>query len=857
MFRIPELLAPAGGMEQLRAAVENGADAVYMGGKLFNARINATNFSDAEMQEAIEYARLRGVRLYVTMNTLIKDSELSDALRYAAFLYEAGADALIIQDLGFAKLVREQIPDFELHLSTQGTVYNFEGVRMAKALGFSRVVLARELTLDEIREITKENLLEIEVFAHGALCICYSGQCQMSREIGGRSGNRGECAQPCRLPYSICRENEAGQMQEVSGQTFALSPKDLCTVEQLGRLAEAGVSSLKIEGRMKTPEYVAVVTGIYRKYLDLYAKHGRYQVEPSDLRDLAQIFSRGGFTEGYLSGNPGKNLMSGDLSKHQGIYIGKVVIGKVVGCSGPGRTSGRANTDKTGNGCASSSHSSLLSVLPSQATASPPARIACRCPFCQSKRAWGKKASLGQKGNRQRGLVTIHLAERLSVGDGVEIRNQELPGNLVTFMKKKGKKADSAEKGELVTVGYIDGTISPGDKVYKITDRELMRRAKASYEGKSGSAEKAMRKTDVSFAFSAGLDRPVTLRAADGEGRSVTKELAGGAEKSLTRATAAETVAAQLSKTGGTPFRVAECTVELEEGIAIPLSKINELRRAALEELEALRRQSGRKRVDLSWSLSEVNGKAAAAVKKGGPAADGAAVDQISVGPDERDEIFLYLYRVEKEERFDPAFSRIYVPYDAVLKGFCQDDDRIVPVIPNIAKGWHEYNIRKNFDKIVAASAKKGIAVGNPGWIEPFVRSGVNVFGDYGLNLYNSMDFLLARGLGIREAVISHEADPEDILGMDFHGIIPEAAAGGRIPVMTSAHCLLGDLNFCARKDNREKYFLKDRKGQFYPILTDPADCGSVILNDKDTNLLMKKEDLKKAGVKRFRIYAG
>ena len=201
MFRIPELLAPAGGMAQLRAAVENGADAVYMGGKLFNARINAANFTDDEMKEAIAYARLKGVRLYVTMNTLIKDSELAAALDYAAFLYDEGADALIIQDLGFAELVKRYIPDLPLHLSTQGTVYNIEGARAAKRLGFSRVIVAREMTLEEIREIagrdrSEEELPEIEVFVHGALCICYSGQCQMSREIGGRSGKRGECAQP-------------------------------------------------------------------------------------------------------------------------------------------------------------------------------------------------------------------------------------------------------------------------------------------------------------------------------------------------------------------------------------------------------------------------------------------------------------------------------------------------------------------------------------------------------------------------------------------------------------------------------------------------------------------------------------
>ncbi len=781
MFRIPELLAPAGGMEQLKAAVENGADAVYMGGKRFNARINADNFDTEEMKEAIDYAHLRGVRLYVTMNTLLKDGELSEALEYAAALYSAGADALILQDLGFAALVREHIPGFQLHLSTQGTVYNAEGVKKAGALGFSRVVLARELTLAEIKEITEANSLDVEVFVHGALCICYSGQCQMSREIGGRSGNRGVCAQPCRLPYSIYKGDK-----EVSGSVFALSPKDLCTLEQLGRLSEAGVASLKIEGRMKSPEYVAVVTGIYRKYLDLYAKDGHYQVEAADLKDLSQIFNRGGFTEGYLHGNPKKNLMSGDLSKHQGIYIGKVV--------NAGSTS--------------------------------------------------KKAVYGKTGNRQSGLVNILLSDHLAIGDGIEIRNRELSGNVVTYLKCRDKKVERAVKGELVTVGDIDGSITPGDPVYKITDKALMQRGRASYEGKSGTAEKALRKMGVSFHFSAGLDRPILLKATDEEGNWVKKELTEGVEKALTKAITDEIVIAQLSKTGGTTFRVTACTTELEEGISIPLSKINELRRAALEELEDLRRKGRRNPVTIRWRLPEIDRKV------GSIATSKSAVESAA-----EEETFLYFYQVNGKENIDSSIRRIYVPYDAILNGLYREDDRVVPVIPNITKGWHDQNIRKNFDKIVATSSKKGIAIGNLGWIEPFVEAGLPVIGDYGLNLFNSMDFLLAGKLGIKEAIISHEVDPEEILVMNFHGVIPEVVLKGKIPLMTSEYSPVGDLNLCAHNEEQERFSLKDRKGQFYPILTNHSDCGSVILSHKETNLLMWKDDFKKSGIKRFRFY--
>lgn len=322
-----ELLVPAGGSAQLVAAVENGADAVYLGGKAFNARIHAGNFDDEEMQEAVDFAHKRGVKIYVTMNTLIADAEMQEALDYAAFLYEIGVDALIVQDLGLTMLLSQQLPDFELHLSTQGSVYDLRGAAAAGRLGCSRVVLARELSFDEIKEICAETDLEIEVFVHGALCICYSGQCQMSRYFGGRSGNRGQCAQPCRLPYRTF--DEKGRLV----QTFAhpLSPKDLCLIDHIGDLADAGVSSLKIEGRMKSPEYVAVVTAIYRKYLDLYERQGHYTVDPADREALEQIFNRGGFTEGYFDTDPGEGLMAGSIPKHRGIPIGKVVKGVAGG----------------------------------------------------------------------------------------------------------------------------------------------------------------------------------------------------------------------------------------------------------------------------------------------------------------------------------------------------------------------------------------------------------------------------------------------------------------------------------------------------------------------------------------------
>ena len=319
---LPELLAPAGGRPHLTAAVNSGADAVYIGGTLFNARIFADNFREDELPAAIDYAHSHNVKVYVTLNTLIKDNELVRAFEYANSLYEMGADAILVQDMGLARLIHKYLPDFPMHLSTQGTLYNKQAVSLAKQLGFSRLVLARETSLDEMREISAECAklggVDTEVFVHGALCMCYSGQCQMSRVLGGgsgRTGNRGTCAQPCRQMYTDDR-GEKG---------YFLSPKDICTIDSIPELVRSGVTSLKIEGRSKTPEYVATVTGVYRKYLDLYAQGKFDGVDEADMDDLRQAFNRGGFSKGYLLGNPGDDLLSGTSPKNQGVYSGRVV----------------------------------------------------------------------------------------------------------------------------------------------------------------------------------------------------------------------------------------------------------------------------------------------------------------------------------------------------------------------------------------------------------------------------------------------------------------------------------------------------------------------------------------------------
>jgi len=314
-----ELLSPAGDLECLKVAVQNGANAVYFGAEEFNARVNGRNFNRQELIEAIEYAKLRGVKTHLTLNILIKNYEFEDAIKLVEFAYNAGIDAVIIQDLGLAKKAIELFPDLEVHSSTQMTIYNLDGAKKIKDLGFSRCVLARELSVQEIEHICKNTNIDIEVFIHGALCICYSGQCLMSSMIGGRSGNRGKCAGTCRLPYTLLKDDK----EQAKG--YLLSSKDVCTLDIIPELINAGVKSFKIEGRMKSPEYVGIVTTIYRKYIDLAESGKEYKVDEEDREKLMQIFNRGGFSTGYLKGKLGRDMMYTKRPNHIGIPIGEVV----------------------------------------------------------------------------------------------------------------------------------------------------------------------------------------------------------------------------------------------------------------------------------------------------------------------------------------------------------------------------------------------------------------------------------------------------------------------------------------------------------------------------------------------------
>ncbi len=706
---MPELLAPVGGKPHLIAAVNNGADAVYMGGMAFNARIFADNFSDDELPEAIDYAHMHEVKVYMTLNTLVRDDELVRAFEYTNYIYSIGVDGLIVQDMGLARLIRKYIPDMPLHLSTQGTLYNREGMKLAHELGFCRVVPARELSLEEIRELAGEGRristdkpVEIEVFVHGALCMCYSGQCQMSRMMGrgsGRTGNRGTCAQPCRQAYT-----------DDKGRTYyALSPKDICHIRNLPDLIMSGAASFKIEGRMKSPEYVATVTRIYRKYIDEFGRlmraYGpeeaarRYSVDDKDMFELRQIFNRGDFTDGYLYGDPGDDLLSGHSPKNQGIYLGRVVAiidseNKVTDRGEKAAVRGALRRGKV---------------------------LAC-VSVDRSMRG-----SAGGKGG-------MHAA--VSSGDGIEFRHDiadnsaaQPIGSVTTYIKDIG--------GGCLLVGDFDRGIETGDLAYKVTDRSLIDRALGAPD----------RKLPVTILFTAREGQYPDLVMTDvraGESVEITADhIVEAARKSPTDASR---IADNLSRLGETPFSpgLTGIDVRIDENIMMPVSIINRMRRDASDELMRRRRESvvSARRPALTRAELDV---AESAEMLGVAALDHEA------------------YPAKAAAR-----GRRPVPLEDFMRAAAAGGptDGMLPFILNVSRGRLDAYIRENFAEIADAVRNSGILIGNLGWIREFLDAGVRVYGDYGLNVYNEQARKAFEEIGAEIYLPSHEMDVRDERGI-------------------------------------------------------------------------------------------
>ena len=589
-----ELLSPAGGWEAMVAAVQNGADAVYMGFGGLNARRGARNFTDEEFREAVAYCHLRGVKVYLTLNTLVTDRELPAAAEALKKASDMGVDAILIQDWGIWRLAREIAPDVPLHASTQMSLHTLGGACRAAELGLERVVLARELSRRDIHTITRGCPAEIEVFGHGALCMCYSGQCEMSAVIGGRSGNRGACAQPCRLPYGVNEKAAGGH---------PLSLKDANLADYVQELEQMGVACLKLEGRMKRPEYVAVITGIYRRLLD--EKRGPSREES---RQLEAAFSRSGFTDGYYKGRTGPEMF--------------------------------------------------------------------------------------------------------------------------------GTRPENAPE-----------------------PKELFARAKAGYSREDS------RRVPVDMVCTLRAGEPVSLTASAG-GHTVWAE-GPTPEEARNRALTAAELQSRLEKTGGTVFRPRETRVELEEGLMLPASAVNALRRQALEGLEAALAQPPVRRTGTPSPLP-----------------------QAQPGPDAP---VLTCSIMRPEQLTEPLAQceTVYVPAELLEKidlNRWAEMTHICAVLPRIFRTEDQAALRALLQQ--HREHLSAVAIGNLGHLPIAESLGLPLWGDLGLNLFNSESLLFWKELGLEAAAVSMELRWQQL--RDLRKVLPcEAVVYGRLPLMIMENCVI------------------------------------------------------------------
>jgi U32 family peptidase len=524
---LPELLAPAGDWECAKAAVENGADAIYFGLDKFNARMRAHNFTEADLPRLMEFLHRRGVRGYVTFNTLIFENELADAECYLRTIIAAGVDAAIVQDVGIARLIRALSPDFPIHASTQMTITSTAGIEFARELGCNLVVLARECSIKEIEKMRRDSTLDprpstfpLEVFVHGALCVAYSGQCLTSEALGGRSANRGECAQACRMPYELISD---GKPVPLGDRRYLLSPQDLASIELLPELAHAGVASLKIEGRLKSPEYVASITRAYREALDNLAIAGnssaaRKSQIANRKYDIEMAFSRGLYT-GWFGGINNQKLVHARFGKKRGVYLGEVkrVLrdSVIVNLEGP---------VKSGDGVV---------------------------------------FDAGKPEEKEEG------------GRVYEVKNS----------KSEARNPKSSETELKFGHGDIDfDRVRAGDKLWKTSDPELDRRIRQSFEGEAPKFQRPIEMEIHGF-----IGKPLTLIAHDELGHVAKTDSLMPLTKAERQPLTTERLREQLGRLGGTPFRLGEMKNRLEGEVLLPVSELNRLRREAVKELEIQR----------------------------------------------------------------------------------------------------------------------------------------------------------------------------------------------------------------------------------------------------------------------------
>ncbi|MCQ1534547.1 peptidase U32 [Methanosarcina sp. KYL-1] len=817
----PELLAPAGSMEALKAAVENGADAVYLGARAFSARGYASNFSEKELEEAIDYAHLRGVKVYVTVNTLLKDEEMESALKLLSRLREMGTDAIIIQDPGLVSLAGKNLPDLPLHASTQMTLHNSAGIAFVKEVGIGRVVLSRECSLEDIKSIKEKTGAELETFVHGALCISYSGQCLLSSLIGGRSGNRGYCAQPCRKRYRLLCD---GKQVKTEG-SYLLSPKDLNTSSGLGALIEAGIDSFKIEGRMKRPEYVAGVVRTYRRLIERYLENpAGFFISDEEKETLAQLFNRG-FTTGYFFKNPRGELMSRENPHNRGIPVGTV--------AGYDRRTKRVRIKLSG------------ALRPGDGIMIENAETR---PEDKGKIVQAMYTERGPTYHANRGeLVEIPFDSRAPTGSLVYRTHDKM---LMESLKKESESGDLRPKIQV----SISASASPGHPVkLEIKDEDSNSAAVES--------EYLVEKAEKQPTSTARIEQQLSkLGTTLFEAREISLDVEGdvfipvGQLNELRTRAVAELENLRISRWKRKPLpelRLPE--PEIKPGIKTEIKTGPEEEKRPEESPEEGTREKpeDERKSKPMLSVSVYSAEALEAALSGG-------ADRIYFG----EGLFRSPERAGKEEKekdtgqgHEPEKEPETLFESAVLKARVAGR-KIYFITPKIVKDSEMERV----EEILSCAGKlgaDGVLASNPGVFGLARAKKVPCIADSPLNTFNSYAFSLFIGEGAETVVLSPELTLEEIKSVAAHGPA-ECIVHGRLELMESEHCLAGGLlggskGRCSAPCRSGKFTLVDEKNYEFPLLMDFR-CRTHLLNSKALCMLEYVPDFLESGVSSLRI---
>lgn len=800
----PELLAPAGNWDCVHAAIENGADAIYFGlDRGFNARHRAANFGVNDLSSLMGKLHLRGVRGYVTLNTLVFPDELNDLVEVVDAIASAGVDAVLVQDFGVARIVKAICPELEIHASTQMSLTSSETIEAAESLGLSRVVVARELSIGEIKQIRSKTDMPIEAFIHGALCVAYSGQCLTSESLGGRSANRGQCAQACRLPYDLVCD---GIDQELGNVRYLLSPQDLAGYAAIPDMIDAGVNSLKIEGRLKTPEYVANITGHYRRAIDQAIADGAVDLGDDARHEMELSFSRG-FTPGWLEGNDHKRLVPGIRSAKQGIVLGEIrAIGRdsilVDVQAGVALGDGLAiesavdpNSTQTFDSGFADNHQGgrIYSLrIDSESAGSPRQKSEAKSPEQSSLSPW-------------------ELARQRQQAEG----------------QASDEKLKKVETNQTVWIGFgrdeIDfSRIEIGATVFKNDDPQLNKRLAATFGGKP------RRTRPINLHVVAHVGCPVEVHATLGSGDHATTESIIGEDDLAVankHAITDEVLADKLGRLGGSPFHLGRLTSDLSGGPMVPLGVLNQLRRELVEKLEDQLHAPPRRTVRLSAGRDLVRPIAKTEAESDSPP------PQLSV-----------LCRT-----LDQVRGAIAASAERIYADFHDPRDHKAAIAlgaEHKANVWiASLRIQKPGEmgllKQILKQAPAGLLARNLAAVRMGLEAGIPTIADFSLNVANhrSAEWLMDQGVQRVTASYDLNADQLDQLVSSMPAEWLELVLHQHMPMFHMEHCVFCSVlspgtnkTNCGRPCDRHVVQLRDRVGKLHVLQADIA-CRNTLFN--------------------------